>query len=104
MVRERSGMKRTLAHDAFLGMDEVEDPKRQSLHCLEQNCSFRSALLTPKVSVHDSGFLVLGRRSPDDPGEQASEMALVAKAQIGGNLHDRLTGRQPGFGRIDAQL
>ena len=57
-----------------------------------------------KESVRDSRFLILSRGRTDDPGEQAGEMALIAKAQIGGDLRDRLTGRQLGLGGIDTQL
>ena len=85
-------------------MDEAEDPKRRRLCCLEQNCSFRFVWLMQKESVRDSRFLILSRGRTDDPGEQAGEMALIAKAQIGGDLRDRLTGRQLGLGGIDTQL
>ena len=97
-------MQRTLVHDAFLGMDEGEDLKQQRLRCLEQNCSFRRALTVCEKFACGSGFLILSRSGADDPREQAGEMALIAKAQIGGDLRDRLTGRQLGFGGLDAQL
>ena len=65
---------------------------------------FSIGVATQKGAIRDSGFLILSRGRTDDPGEQAGEMALIAKAQIGGDLRDRLTGRQLGLGGIDTQL